>query len=135
MCACGALVAILLQDGLLEGTGPVPRQDFGAHLSLVRVRKVSEVALSGYLTVDQLSLQALQIFQVLAPFHPLILVVAALYIEAHYSPAATGVETCAKGQCSSCVWGRNFFHTKETSIVQENRSVVSCEQDTLKNGS
>lgn len=63
VCACGALVAILIQEGGLDAMDCERAPDAGP-ASLIGVRRVSEVALSGFLTVDQLSLQALQIFQV-----------------------------------------------------------------------
>lgn len=58
VCAAGALLAILYQDGHLLS----PRQEQCTSAALY-VDEISEVSLDGFLTVDAASMHALQIFQ------------------------------------------------------------------------
>lgn len=65
VCACGALVEILLKEGFFTASRVV-HQSRGAGRTLLMVDALSEIALDGFLLVDQLSLNALRIFQVQA---------------------------------------------------------------------
>ena len=63
VCACGALVAILLKEGSFVASR-VQQQAETVGSGLMRVDNLSEISLDGFLLVDQTSLKALHIFQV-----------------------------------------------------------------------
>ena len=64
VCATGALVAILLKEGLLAPFTVGMVGENAQHGGLLSIQGLSELALDGFLVVDQVSLRALQIFQV-----------------------------------------------------------------------
>lgn len=64
VCAIGALVAIMVKEGSLANDCS-QEDNNGLPSASSPVQKISEVALDGFLTIDQRSLRALHIFQVL----------------------------------------------------------------------
>ena len=65
VCAAGALIAILIKEGILALTPGLDTESSG---DLLAIHSISELSLDGFLTVDPGSFQALQIFQVLNQF-------------------------------------------------------------------
>lgn len=53
-------MAIMIKEGLLQSSSGTEAGD-SSHIS---IRKISEISLEGFLTIDQRSFRALQIFQV-----------------------------------------------------------------------
>ena len=61
MCAAGALVEILTKEGLLAFSSSGWAE---GSQEILKIRSLAEVSLEGFLTVDQASYSALQIFHV-----------------------------------------------------------------------
>lgn len=64
VCAAGALIAILIKEGMLTLSSSTCTDDFSEVLYL---QNLSEMSLEGFLYVDQASFHALQIFHVRLP--------------------------------------------------------------------